>query len=162
MILGITGHQDLGRDRTRIDQIHDDLTSIIVSRENIRKGVSCLARGADQLFASILLAEHIPIHALLPCSNYELTLDAGTDRDNYFAILERCGFVETLDFPEPCESAFLAAGVKMLEMVDTMVAVWDGRPARGRGGTGDIVRLATELGIPVVHYNPITRSTYNI
>jgi hypothetical protein len=30
-----------------------------------------------------------------------------------------------------------------------MMAVWDGHPADGRGGTGDVVERARALGLPV-------------
>jgi hypothetical protein len=32
---------------------------------------------------------------------------------------------------------------------DVLLAVWDGRPARGFGGTGDVVAYARRRGVPV-------------
>lgn len=37
----------------------------------------------------------------------------------------------------------------MLSTVELMVAVWDGQPADGHGGTGDVVERAGVLGLPV-------------
>lgn len=34
-------------------------------------------------------------------------------------------------------------------LVDRLIAVWDGRPARGYGGTADLVAYARGLGVPV-------------
>ncbi len=32
---------------------------------------------------------------------------------------------------------------------DQMIAVWDGQPARGYGGTADVVAYADRVGVPV-------------
>lgn len=37
----------------------------------------------------------------------------------------------------------------MLEGADKLYAVWDGKPARGYGGTADVVALARDLGVNV-------------
>ncbi len=43
----------------------------------------------------------------------------------------------------------MAANRHLLRHADLLYAVWDGRPARGWGGTADVVREARELGLPV-------------
>ncbi|MFG2222777.1 hypothetical protein [Streptomyces sp. NPDC048644] len=34
-------------------------------------------------------------------------------------------------------------------LVDRLIAVWDGQPARGYGGTADVVAYARSTGVPV-------------
>ena len=34
---------------------------------------------------------------------------------------------------------------------DVLIAVWDGKPPRGRGGTGEVVQLALTRGTAIVH-----------
>ena len=51
---------------------------------------------------------------------------------------------------EPSEAAFLAAGRLVVERSDVLAAVWDGKPARGSGGTADVVDYAKELRREVV------------
>ena len=41
------------------------------------------------------------------------------------------------------------ASVEMLKDADLLIAVWDGLPARGLGGTADVVAYARDHGIPV-------------
>jgi hypothetical protein len=41
------------------------------------------------------------------------------------------------------------ASLRMLVEADELLAVWDGQPARGYGGTADVVGVAREKGIPV-------------
>ncbi len=38
-----------------------------------------------------------------------------------------------------------------------MMAVWDGEPAQGLGGTGDVVDYALARRKPVIHIDPIKR-----
>jgi hypothetical protein len=43
----------------------------------------------------------------------------------------------------------MAGSERMLDLADELVAVWDGLPARGHGGTADVVAVALDRGIPV-------------
>ena len=42
----------------------------------------------------------------------------------------------------------------MLDRIDLLIAIWDGAPAAGPGGTGAIVAEATARAIPVVVIPP--------
>lgn len=44
----------------------------------------------------------------------------------------------------------MAASVEMLKHADLLFAVWDGLPARGFGGTADVVAHARKAGVPVI------------
>jgi hypothetical protein len=54
--------------------------------------------------------------------------------------------------------AFLQAGKWIVDEVDHLMAVWDGEPAEGTGGTGDIVRYAIERRVPLSVIDPISRA----
>jgi len=43
----------------------------------------------------------------------------------------------------------MAASQAMLDQADKLYAVWDGNPARGYGGTADVVAEAESRSIPV-------------
>jgi hypothetical protein len=45
-----------------------------------------------------------------------------------------------------------------VESSDLMIAVWDGKPAKGKGGTADIVADAVTSAVPVVHIDPVERT----
>ncbi len=55
-----------------------------------------------------------------------------------------------LDFAEPSEAAFMAAGEAVVGRCQVVIAVWDGLPAAGLGGTADAVARARELGRRVI------------
>jgi hypothetical protein len=109
------------------------------------EGVSALAVGADQLFAGSVLRHGGRLHVIVPSHGYETTF-RGPDRDRYLEFLANAHEVETLEYPEPSEDAFLAAGIRVVDLSDLLLAVWDGQRAQGRGGTGDVVSYATKLG----------------
>lgn len=52
----------------------------------------------------------------------------------------------------------VAAAEFLLRQVDLLIAVWDGKPAQGPGGTPDIAAQALEQGLPVVHLNPLDKT----
>lgn len=118
--------------------------------------VSSLAVGADQLLAREVLSRGGSIHAILPFADLEKTF-APEDLSAY-QLLRAQASVEVLSTPGTDEDAYLAAGRRVVELSDLLFAVWDGLPARGRGGTADVVGYALAVGVPVVHINPIART----
>jgi len=49
------------------------------------------------------------------------------------------------------EESYYQAGRWIVDHCDWMVAVWNGLPSRGRGGTADIVAYARRTQRPLVH-----------
>src|SRR4029077_15421939 len=50
--------------------------------------------------------------------------------------------------------AYLECGILVVEEADLLVAVWDGKPARGVGGTADIVTIARNSIKPLILVDP--------
>lgn len=144
--LGVTGHQVLPA--VALGSVLDGLRQAIGQAGPGMIGVSSLAAGADQLFAGEVIAAGGSLHVVLPCQRYEATLH-GADRDRYRELLELAQVVERLPFDEPTEAAFYAAGRRVVDLCDQLLAVWDGQPARGFGGTADVVAYAHQRGCDV-------------
>ena len=142
--LGVTGHQTLPP-RTR-EFVVAALQGILRQVEPPLDVITSLAAGADQLIASELLRIGGRLHVIVPCRDYERTFAAEEDLAAFRSLLERAHDVTRLDHPEPSEEAFLAAGESVVDNCEMVIAVWDGEPARGRGGTADIVRYARDTG----------------
>lgn len=51
-----------------------------------------------------------------------------------------------MPFDEPSEKAYWSAGQEIVNQADRLLAVWDGQPAAGLGGTADVVRYARAQG----------------
>jgi hypothetical protein len=108
-----------------------------------------LAAGADQLFAELVVGRGGELRAVIPCAGYEETFADRRDKDRYRTLLNSATSVVELPFPSPSEEAYFAAGQRVVDSCDELVAVWDGLPAKGRGGTADIVAYAREQRKPL-------------
>lgn len=142
---GISGHQKAPQ--SVWDLIADRLPVIL--GDPPFAGVSSLAAGADQRFAEEVLRHGGELHVILPSPAYESSFDEHSDLYLFKSLLSQASGVETLDFREPTEAAYLAAGQRVVDLCDVLVAVWDGLPAQGNGGTADVVAYARSVGTPV-------------
>jgi hypothetical protein len=142
VVLGVSGHQDIPS--VAVDYIKRALDAQVSSMPGV-VGVCSLAAGGDQLFAEILLKHDGVLNVVVPCLAYETAFSDDADRERYARLLEKADDVVRLDYPEPSEEAFYAAGIQIVDMADELIAIWDGRPARGHGGTADVVSYARNV-----------------
>lgn len=116
--------------------------------------VSPLADGADQLGARIAIELGFELHAILPFAReeYRLDLDDPRARERLDDLIGRAASVLELPGDRAHElDAYVMAGRATVAHSDLMIAVWDGLPPRGRGGTGEVVELALTRGTPLIH-----------
>ncbi len=140
--IGITGHQNLPDQA--IDFINQEITSVLHRFDDAFVGTSSLAVGADQVFAEAVLQANGRLHVVIPCHGYEATFSDDKSLRAFFRLLESAEIVEVLPYDRPSEDAFLAAGYRVVELSDILVAVWDGLEAKGKGGTADVVHYARD------------------
>jgi len=142
VILGVTGHQDLPDDLLAglQERLHD-----VLVRHEVEAVVSCLARGADQVVTRAVLDRGGALDAVLPCHDYR-DLFEGASLAAFDDLVGRAEQVTELPYPTCSEEAFLAGGLVVVERCDLLLAVWDGHPARGLGGTEDVVSYARVRG----------------
>jgi len=156
-VVGLSGHRHL-RDPEAVGQM---LVTLLGSlREDIDGALGCvssIAIGADTLFARAALALSLPWRALLPAPSAEFSKDFEND-DWQVAehLLAQAAEVEIRVTPSSKNEAYLECGMDTVDQSDLLIAVWDEKPARGTGGTGDIVAYARSLGRPLIILNPET------
>lgn len=156
MRVGITGHQRL-REPALWGWVECELDRLLSALAPPLVGVTSLAIGADQLFAEAVLRRGGTLEVVVPFEGYELTFSEGSDRSAYDQLLRRALRKEVLEKRGSDEEAYFAAGKRMVELSELLIAVWDGLPATGLGGTGDVVKYAVERRKKTIHLNPITR-----
>jgi hypothetical protein len=144
--IGVTGHRSLPA------ALLPSLRAAM--RAQLRGGgvveaLSSLAAGADQLFADVALDSGVPVTAVIPGMDYEAHLGGDEALAGYRRLLRSCRRRVKLPPAPTHEDAYLAAGRWIVDHADRLVAVWDGRPARGRGGTAEVVAYARHRGVPV-------------
>ena len=111
-------------------------------------GLSCIADGADALFARAILDHGGALHVIVPARKYRDGLPAD-HHATYDALMAEAAEIIRLDHVESDSDAHMDASLRMLADADELLAVWDGQPARGYGGTADVVDAARGRGIPV-------------
>jgi hypothetical protein len=173
--IGVTGHMGLVATEALIDVLRG---RIRVIREELpfagdewRKAdrhplvrlavVSQLARGADRLVVREVFdeaasrGEEARLEVILPMDrhSYALAQDfSDEDRREFDALLKQA--VWTCE-PKPGEKPvgekpYRAAGRLMLERCDVLIALWDGKPSRGPGGTAATLLEAAWHGCPCI------------
>lgn len=116
--------------------------------------VSAIADGADQIAAEIALDLGWELQAILPFGRAEYRASLADDpaRQRFDALLERASCI--LELPGHSQNqldAYVISGRATVAHCDMLIAVWDGLPPRGRGGTGEVVQLAITRGTAVIH-----------
>jgi hypothetical protein len=143
--IAAAGHRGLPASTERL--VDEAIRSALDGQQDVI-GLSCLADGADQIFARAVLDRGGRIEAVVPATQYRdgLPIDAHAEYDR---LLTRAVRVHRLPFSESTPEAHMAASRFMLGHADQLWAIWDGNPARGYGGTADVVACARDNRLPV-------------
>ena len=143
--VGVTGHRDLSA--TTRDLVAAALAAELGELDGL-SGISSLAEGADQLFAERVLDAGGALVAVIPCAAYGGTFSTEAGAATYRALRARADEIIELPYPAPSEEAFWAAGRRVVSLADVLLAVWDGSPSGGLGGTADVVAFARDHDVP--------------
>ena len=146
MRVGITGHSNLVPDC--IPAVQAALTEVLDQLDRPLVGVTCLAPGADQVFARAVLALGGEVEVVLPALDYRERLKPHQLAE-YDELRAAATVVSVLPHMSSGRLAYVAANERMLASVELLVAVWDGIPAQGKGGTADVVEQARASGVPI-------------
>ena len=122
--------------------------------------VSALAEGADRIAAEAALAAGSTLDVVLPFSagEYKKDFKDQQSKDRFDALCDRAraelvlpGTRKNADDPDDpdAKKAYEAAGFTVLSQSDIVLAIWDGGPSKGRGGTTEMVNTAARFGLPI-------------
>jgi hypothetical protein len=148
-MVGMTGHQGLPA-RTA-DLVTAALRDVLRPHALNLVGVTMLGPGADQLFARVVLELGGTLYVVQPTTGmqYRDSFPDSEARRGYDELSGQASHVEALEHTESTEQAHMDAGKVVVDRSSILVAVWDGQPARGLGGTADVVAYARDRGVPV-------------
>ena len=157
-VVGFTGHRHLAEPARAETCVDAALAELLRQAPGEWMGVSSAASGSDLLFARRILDAGLEWQALLPFPVVEFQRDfaAPAAWTEVEALLARATSVTVLAGASVREEAYLDCGIETVNSCDVLIALWDGEPARGRGGTAEIVTYARELGTPLIVIDPIT------
>ena len=158
--VGVTGHRSFDDPEGVADRVVAALDNLrrLSSEEAggtpVRLEVlSALAEGADRLVAEMALSRpDDTLVAVLPMTreDYATDFDTAESRREFESLLAASRVVETMPPAATREAAYERAGHWIVDHSDTLVALWDRDPSRGRGGTAEIVTYAMKRGVPVL------------
>jgi hypothetical protein len=164
--VGVTGHRvppklpesAMAPTRLAVDRL---LMAIGAIDGGERVVVSSLAEGADRIVAAAGLAAGWRLEAVLPFDRVEYARDFSTPASiaEFDGLLQRAALV--LELPGEASDrppAYRAAGRRMLEDADLLIAIWDGQVAEGIGGSAEIIGNALAEGTPVAWIEPAAPS----
>jgi hypothetical protein len=144
--IAISGHRGLPAPTSRL--VDEAIRTALAEHAPDVAGLSCLADGADQIFARAVTDLGGTLEPVIPAAQYREGLPADSHM-TYDDLLAKAAAVHRLPFTESTSESHMAASKLMVDEADELYAVWDGKPARAYGGTADVVAYARERSIPV-------------
>jgi hypothetical protein len=146
--IGVTGHRKLNSLAELSAQVHRVLEKVVQDTSPASPklcALSPLAEGADRLVArEVLRFPGAELEALLPLAKADYLKDFKTpaSREEFEELLSRAVRIIELPSASSRSEAYLQAGRYVVDHCDILIALWDGKPAGGRGGTAEIVEYA--------------------
>jgi len=173
--VGLVGHRPnrLPRDAARLTQLRQTIYAILdqLRREAaalsqgpvLLSAITPLAEGSDRIFAGEALALGYALNCPMPFRQEEFEKDflppTALEQDSltrFRALLERARkgpgltVLELHGMRAQAPEAYAAANKALVEQSDLLIAVWDGGPAAGHGGTVDAIQDALGRPMPVI------------
>ena len=163
LFVGFTGHRGLA-DPDRIAGAIEQVLQRLERAGAPLAAVSSVARGSDTLFVKAAQGRQLPWLLMLPFPQEEFRKDFSPAEWAVAETLMRQAVSTHIEPPaegnRPAgaarNDAFLECGIRTVDNCEVLVAVWDGLPARGSGGTGDIVGYARSQKKPLVWIHALT------
>jgi len=144
-VVGFTGHRHLKNSEAVAAALRTELE--VIRQKGVELvAISSVAIGADSIFANEVIKAGIKWIALLPMPKEIFREDfSAEDWANAERLLAHAAQVRVLPGKGRPQS-YLDCGKTTATESDDLFAVWDGDPARGLGGTGEIIAYAQTLG----------------
>jgi hypothetical protein len=133
------------------ERLHDPL--MYSDQPALLRVISPLAEGADRIVAEAGLKLGAELQCPLPFHAGEYMLDFADDASKleFQGLLEQASRVFEIDGVRAEENrAYEHAGQVVIAQSDFVLAIWDGEPGQGRGGTPQMIYEALQQKIPVL------------
>jgi len=154
LVVGVVGHRvlaDIQKLRRSVNVVVDELC-----RSTGRKPpdiLSALAEGADRLVADAMIARanaRLTAVLPLPAAKYREDFTAAGSREDFDRLLAEAAEIVVMRPADSRDDAYQSAANYIVENSNVLVALWDGKPAQGVGGTAHAVTKARSMKLPLV------------
>jgi hypothetical protein len=148
--IAVTGHMDLTKDSVPLVRAALDDLIRRYADDGALVGVSCIAEGADSLFAEAVLTARGRLTVVIPSRDYRQNKVSPDHAPLFDRLVAAADEVLVLPHETADRQAYEAANAVLIARADRLVAVWNGEPPGEAGaGTADTVLEARAAGIPV-------------
>lgn len=146
--ISVTGHMNLTPAST--PPVYDAIVEALTPYDPSELvGISCIARGADSIFAQAVLDRGGQLHVLLPAGGYREKKVKPDHLPQFDELIRRATTVKVMPFDEANRDAYQATNEVLVSECDTLFAVWDGQTGVDKGSTASVVEHAKSCGVPV-------------
>jgi hypothetical protein len=157
LAVGFTGHRHLPDEAKSRAHIFQVLKEKKEKTPGTVYGVSSVAAGGDLIFAESCIQLGLPLRILLPMPKQQFRDDFDPPTwERVEEVLRRAMSVEVTGGEQDRDARYYECGIETVLQSRFLVALWDGEPSRGLGGTEQIVSFAKIEGRPVVWINSHT------
>ena len=149
--IGFSGHMKLADESGCRDMILKVLSEWNSKLPGGISGLSSLAAGGDLLFAEACFELGIPLRVLLPMppAQFSEDFEAATWKRAENA-LERAVSFEVVGGGLSRPHCYYECGLETILQSGLLIVLWNGLPAQGIGGTGEMAECCKNLGTPVI------------
>jgi hypothetical protein len=154
--IGVTGHRTLEDEDSIAEQVGvvlDRIQRLLPSTETtlvLYEVVSALGEGADRIVAECVLktpSATLEVPLPLPREDYERDFGSEGSRQRFNRLLDRADQIRVVGGSDRLD-AYRRAGNYVVDSCDLLIAIWDGEPSRGTGGTKEILERARRREMP--------------
>lgn len=153
VIIGVTGHRLLENLKPIISGVDKTLPAIKTTFKAERMAIlSPLAEGADRIVTDRALAiDGTKLIAILPMpiDIFKEDFQSPSSKVEFHDLLQQASEVIELSRTSKREESYRRAGEYLVAHCDVLIAIWDGLPARGPGGTAEVVAAARGKNLPM-------------
>jgi hypothetical protein len=163
LVIGAAGHRKI-EDGPRLEEaiasVIRDIENLVPRMRNTPLSLtvlSPLAEGADRIVArQVLKLPGSRLEVVLPMDRESYvrdfpSLDSRREFDDFLASTRA---VRRISGAGSRTDAYCRAGRFVVDHCDVLIAIWDGAPGEGPGGTADVVAYARSRGCPLFWIDP--------
>lgn len=162
IVIGVTGHRRLAPKPWLTDEIRSAVQRIGQMAPPLKHTplvltiLSPLAEGADRLVAQeVLKVSGSRLEVILPMDKDDYIQDFTTakSRQEFEQLLSQAAGVRRVWLKGSRPEVYEMVGRYVVEQCDVLIALWDGTPLAGEGGTAGAVEYARKTGCPLIWIN---------
>jgi hypothetical protein len=169
MRFGVTGHRapktdnSAARIEVAVRRLLDRVHATLHRKYSLPMAwtiVSPLARGADRIVTGVVLERpdsHLDVVIPFDLEEYRRDFGSQDDLAEFDGLLFRGRNLQVNPLPnvdgdlsvvskEDRDEGYVRVGESVVDSGEILIAVWDGEPSQGQGGTADVVRYAADRG----------------